>query len=78
MRVKAIRKKAAIVAKKGARKLKEAEKSGALEKWNKRLSLGLKVVEAAVLVTTVVKAARINGKRRTTARRRSTTRSRSR
>ena len=76
MRVKTIRRKAALVVRKGARKLKQAEKSGALEKWNKRLSLGLKAVEAAVLVTTVVKAARINGKRRTKARRRSTSRAR--
>ena len=49
MKMKRVRRKITIVVRKGTRKLKDAERSGALEKWKNRIGLGLKVAEAAVV-----------------------------
>jgi hypothetical protein len=61
-RKRRVTRKVAGVMKAGARKLKKAERSGALAKWKTRVGLGIQALEFAALATAAVKGARI-GKR---------------
>jgi hypothetical protein len=54
--------------KSGARKLEKAEKSGALEKWRKRVSLGVQAIEVATVAMALVKTRKL-AKRRAAAKR---------
>jgi hypothetical protein len=57
----------------GARKLKEAEKSGALEKWKTRIGIGLQAVEVATVALALVKGRKLAKRRAPTKRTRRTT-----
>ena len=47
----------------GREKLEKAEKSGALEKWRKRVSLGVQAIEVATVALALVKGARMAKRR---------------
>lgn len=49
--------------KSGARKLERAEKSGALEKWRKRVSIGVQAIEVATVAMALVKGRKLAKRR---------------
>jgi hypothetical protein len=47
----------------GAKKLEKAEKSGALEKWRKRVSIGVQAIEVATVAMALVKGRKLAKRR---------------
>jgi hypothetical protein len=43
----------------GAKKVEKAEKSGALEKWRKRVSIGVQAIEVATVAMALVKGRKL-------------------